>query len=219
MFLAAVLLFLTSQAVAAGKPAEPPPTPAPKATSNTFHSETLHLSYVLPKGLEPQAGMGEAALKDESGKATGVVKTAMQCVTVPLVGLEASNNFRMLTLIRLDETCLGAPIPDEGLGGLAKSTLAESLNRMGNGATMTAPVSYKLGEHNAAVIRGSVKSDKVDATFQALAVCTSVDKNIVCWEFVALKPEVADQLATATVHFDGHDPLAVVPTEVLAKVK
>jgi hypothetical protein len=164
-------------------------------------------------------GLAAAAVKEETDKANGVTKAAMACVTSPVVAADPTENFRMIVLVQIDFACIGQPATEEALSTVVTSTLTESLHRVGDGV-VTAPVRYKVGDYPAAFVRGSVKSDKFSTTFQGSASCVLIDKSKVgCWEFIALSPAAVDALAATPVHFDGHDPMALVPLDVAAKAK
>jgi len=203
-------------------PLSPPPIqvtkPVAAADTVSFRSEPLKFSYTLPAGIHAETNIAEQALKEETDKATGVKKAAAECVSIPLLAMDETENFRMVSVMRMDQTCLGSSTTPSQLGSIATQVLTESLKRLGEPQVGT-PLDYKLGEHGASLLVGSAKSEKLGVTFHAAISCALVEKDIACWEFLAVDPAVLAQLTAIPVHFDGHDPLPVVPAEIIAKAK
>ncbi len=210
MLLAASLLLLTAQS-ASPAPASPP--------SNVVRSEPLKLAYTIPSDLKLQPTLGEESLKAEREKTTGIQRAVADCISLPITAMDDSANFRLLAIMRMDEICMGTPIPSDQLGALATSSLAESLRRIGGDPKLQAPVSYSLADRAASVVSGTAVSEKLSITFHATMACVKLDKNVACWEFLALTPAAVDAMAVLPVVLDGQPSLPVVPVDTLAKTK
>ena len=214
-----MLLLLVLQATS---PSTPPriqaAKPATTADTVSFRSEPLKFSYVLPAGIHAETNIAQEALKEERDKATGVKKAAAECVSIPLLAMDETENFRMVSIMRMDQTCLGSSTTPGELGGISTQVLTESLKRLGEPQVGT-PLEYKLGDRSASLLVGSAKSEKLGVTFHAAISCALVEKDIACWEFLSIDPATIAQLAAIPVHFDGHDPLPVVPAEIVTKAK
>jgi|GEM_PF-5347323 len=215
MPLVTALLFIALQSISAKTPAS---KPVATTVEKPYRSEAFHFTYPIPAGLHPDSAIAEEAIKEEKDKATGAKKLAFQCVQGPLMAMDTQGTFQMAGIIDLDGPCLGATVTAEQLSAVGNGSLTEAMSRFGTGKLL-APVKYKLGEHDASLILGSVVSEKFGATFYAAISCALFDTHVVCWEFLSLSPEGVSKLAAAPVQFDGHDPQPVVPTDVMAKAK
>lgn len=218
--ISALFLLLMGSQTPTPKPATPPP---PAAASAPFTVRLIdgHIVYTVPAGLAQQAGIGDAIVKQETDKqgASAVVKAAASCVSLPVLAMDTSENFRMATIMRLDAKCLGTDISKSPLDSLATAALTESLQRMGGGGKLSPPQTYKLGGHDAVAVRGSLRSDKLGVTFQAVVTCTTAQQDALCWEFMSLAPEVMEALITQPVQIDGGAPIPVVPKDIFTGLK
>ncbi len=103
----------------------------------------------------------DQALQSEKDKANGAAaKAEVSCISLPLTATDASSGFRMISIMRLDGTCLGRPTTAPELGALATSSLTDSLKRFGD-PQIGAAAAFQVADHSAAVLSGSVKSGQV----------------------------------------------------------
>jgi hypothetical protein len=188
----------------------PQSTPTPASATTIFHSDVLHFDYTYDSGFTAQPSVADEAVQSEKDKATGVMKAAISCVSLPLTAIDANNGFRMIMILRMDSACMGQKTTATQLGPLVTSTLTQSLTRFG-APQVSASADYAVAGHPAAAIAGSVKSDKYGATFYATASCLIQGADAVCWEFLASDCSKLPQLIANPVHFDGQSPAALIP--------
>jgi hypothetical protein len=185
----------------------------PSSPTATFHSDALHLDYTYSSVFKPMPAVADQAIQSEKDKATGAVhKAEVSCISLPLTATDSSNGFRMISIMRLDGTCLGRPTTSAELAALATSTLTDSLKRFGDPQTGAAAY-FQLADHSAAVLSGSVVSDKYAATFYATATCLLQGPDAVCWEFLASKCSALPELIAYPIAFDGQPAQPLIPAK------
>ena len=190
------------------------PTPA----TATFHSEPLHLDYTYGGSFTSMPAVADDALKTESGKATGAVKVAISCISLPLVATDPTNGLRMIMIMRVDGTCLGNPPTAADLGTLVTSSLTKSLERFGD-PQMGTSTSYEVAGHPAAALSGTVKSSQYGATFYGTASCLIQGKDAVCWEFLASDCSRLPDLIANPIKFDGQPAQPLIPAKFAQSCK
>lgn len=164
--------------------------------------------------------MGEDVLKAERNKATDDnTKKAAGCTSLAILGMDATENFRIASIIRIDGKCLGVDVGNIPLDRAATGTMQEALARLAPGGKISPPAPYKLGTHDAVAVRGTVHVDQLGLDFQSIVSCTASNNNMLCWQFVALKRDVVDGLAAQPVQFDGEASTPVVAAGVLSVLK
>ncbi len=185
----------------------------PASPTVTFHSDALHLDYTYGSAFKPMPALGDQAIQSEKDKATGAVsKATVSCISLPLVATDSSSGFRMISIMRLDGTCLGRPTTSAELGALATSSLTDSLKRFGDPQTGS-PATFLVADHSAAVISGSVVSPKYGATFYATATCLLQGGDAVCWEFLASNCSALPELIAYPIAFDGQPAQSLIPAK------
>ena len=187
-------------------------TATPSSPTATFHSDILHLDYTYSSSLVADPSLGDQAIQSQKDTTTGLVKAATNCVSLPLTAIDSSNGFRMVVLLRVDGTCIGQPTAPSELAALATNTLTQSLQRFGT-PQMAASADYLLATHPAAVLSGSVKSEKYGTTFYGTASCTIQGKDAVCWEFLANDCSKLPELIAYPIKFDGESPQPLIPAK------
>jgi hypothetical protein len=188
----------------------PQTTPTPSSPTTTFHSDILHLDYTYGSSLIATPKAGDQAIQSEKDKSTGTEKAAIDCITLPLTAIDSSNGLRMILVMRMDGTCLGRLTTASGLGAITTSALTESLKRFGD-PQMGTSVDYQVAGHPAAVLSGSVKSDKYNASFYATASCLLQGADVVCWEFLASDCSKLPALLANPIQFNGQPAQALIP--------
>ena len=185
----------------------------PGSPSATFHSAARHLDYTYSSAFKPLPAVADQALQSEKDKATGAVpKAAVSCISLPLTATDASSGFRMISIMRLDGTCLGRPTTSAELAALATTSLTDSLKRFGDPQTGTAAY-FQLADHPAAVLSGSVVSGKYGTTFYGTATCLPQGADAVCWEFLASKCSALPELIAYPIQFDGQPAQPLIPAK------
>ena len=191
----------------------PQSTAAPSSPTATFHSDALHLDYTYSSLFKAMPAVADQALQSEKDKATGAVpKAAVSCISLPLTATDASSGFRMISIMRLDGTCLGRPTTSAELAALATTSLTDSLKRFGDPQTGTAAY-FQLADHPAAVLSGSVVSGKYGTTFYGTATCLPQGADAVCWEFLASKCSALPELIAYPIQFDGQPAQPLIPAK------
>jgi len=197
----ALLLAATLQAATPGSP------------TATFHSDALHLDYIYSSAFKAMPAAADQALQSEKDKATGAVaKAAVTCISLPLTATDSTNGFRMISIMRLDGTCLGRPTSSSELAALTTSSLTQSLKRFGDPQIGTAAY-FQVADHAAAVLSGSVVSEKYGTTFYGTATCLIQGSDAVCWEFLASKCSALPELLAYPIHFDGQPAQPLIPSK------
>ena len=185
----------------------------PSSPTATFHSDALHLDYTYSSAFKTMPSISDEAIQSEKDKATGAVsKATVSCISLPLVATDSSSGFRMISIMRLDGTCLGRPTTSAELGALATSSLTDSLKRFGDPQTGS-PTYFQVADHSAAVISGSVVSPKYGTTFYATASCLIQGSDAVCWEFMASKCSALPELIAYPIHFDNQPAQPLIPAK------
>ncbi len=198
----AALLLIAAQSLA-----------TPSSPTATFHSDALRLDYTYSSAFKTMPAVGDQALQSEKDKATGAVaKAAVSCISLPLVATDSSSGFRMISIMRLDGTCLGRPTTSAELGALATTSLTDSLKRFGDPQTGAATY-FQVADHSAAVLSGSVVSEKYGATFYGTAACLIQGTDAVCWEFLASKCSALPELMANPIAFDGQPAQPLIPAK------
>lgn len=200
---------LAASALPQSTTVKPTATPAP---TTTFHSDALHLDYTYPSSIATIQGIAESAIKEEKDSATGVVKAAVGCVTLPLTAVESNNGLRMAMIMRMDETCLGTTTSANQLNFVTSSALGGSLKRFGE-PVMGTPTSYQIAAHDAATVSGVVQSEKYGATFYAIASCIIQGNNVVCWELITSDCSKLPEMMAYPVKFEGAPAEALIPAK------
>ncbi len=186
-------------------------TATPTTPTATFHSDALHLDYSYSSAFKPMPAVADQALQSEKDKVTGAVPRAeVSCISLPLTATDSTNGFRMISIMRLDGTCLGRPTTAAELSAIATSTLTNSLKRFGDPQT-GAPGYYQLADHSAAVLSGSVISEKYATTFYATATCLLQGSDAVCWEFMASKCSALPELMAYPIQFESQPAQPLIP--------
>jgi hypothetical protein len=188
----------------------PQSTPTPGSPTATFHSDILHLDYTYDSSFAAMPAVADQALQSEKDKATGATKAAISCVSLPLTATDSSNGFRMIMIMRMDGACLGHLTTTSELGAVATSALTESLKRFGD-PLMGTSVDYQVAGHPAAVLSGSVKSEKYGATFYGSASCLIQGADTVCWELLASDCSKLPGLMANPIQFNGQPAQALIP--------
>ena len=197
----------------AGTSAPPPSQSQPDAATTTFHSDVLHFDYTYSKALIPMAPSETAdAIQAAKNEVTGVAKAAIDCVTDPLAATDSKGGVRVLVILRLNGTCLGAAPPASILGTTVTSTLSQSLSKFGT-PQMGASADYQVAGHSASAVSGTVKSDQLNVTFFGSASCLLHGSDVVCWEFIASDCARVPEMMKYPVAFEGKDPEAVIPAK------
>ena len=185
----------------------------PSSPTTTFRSDALNLTYTYPSTFKPLPAAADNALQSEKDKATGAVaKAAVSCISLPLTATDSTSGFRMISIMRLDGTCLGRPTTPAELSTLATTTLTDSLKRFGDPQLSTA-ASYQPADHPAAVLSGSVVSARYGTTFYGTATCLLQGQDAVCWEFLASKCSALPDLISYPIQFDGQSPQPLIPAK------
>ena len=188
-------------------------TATPSSPTATFHSEALHLDYTYPTSFTPMPAAADQALQSEKDKATGAVpKAEVSCISLPLTATDSSNGFRMISIMRLDGTCLGRPTTSAELAALATTSLTDSLKRFGDPQVGTAAY-FHVADHSAAVLSGSVKSEKYGTTFYGAVSCLIQGNDAVCWEFLTSKCSALPELMAYPIQFDGQPAQPLIPAK------
>jgi hypothetical protein len=191
----------------------PQSTATPSSPTTTFHSDALHLDYAYPTTFTAMPAVGDQTLQSEKDKASGAVaKAAVSCISLPLLAIDSSSGFRMISVMRLDGTCLGRPTTPTELGALATTSLTDSLKRFGD-PQLAATAYFHVADHAAAVVSGSVKSDKYGATFYGTVSCLIQGDDAVCWEFMASKCSALPDLMAYPIQFEGQPAQPLVPAK------
>jgi hypothetical protein len=186
------------------------PTPAtPPATTN-YHSDILRFDYTYSSSFTTETNAADEALKAEKDKSTGVMKAAIDCITLPLTATDSSNGFRMILIMRMDGACLGSTTPPSRLGAVTNSALTQSLKRFGD-PQMGAPADYQVIGHPASTLSGSVKSEKYGLIFYGTASCLLQGSDVVCWEFLASDCSQLPALMANPIQFEGQPKAALIP--------
>ncbi len=186
-------------------------TATPSSPTATFHSDALHLDYSYSAAFKPMPTVADQAIQSEKDKVTGAVpKAEVSCISLPLTATDSTNGFRMISIMRLDGTCLGRPTTPSELSALATSTLTDSLKRFGDPQLSRADY-YQLADHSAAVLSGSVVSTKYATTFYAMATCLLQGSDAVCWEFMTSKCSALPELMAYPLQFEGQPALPLIP--------
>jgi hypothetical protein len=118
----------------------------------------------------------------------------------------------MISIMRLDGTCLGRPTTSPELGALATTSLTDSLKRFGD-PQIGAPAYFHVADHSAAVLSGSVVSEKYAATFYGTVSCLIQGNDAVCWEFLASKCSALPDLIAYPIQFEGHPAEPLIPAK------
>ncbi len=185
----------------------------PSSPTATFRSDALHLNYTYSSVFKPMPAASDQALQSEKDKANGAAaKAEVSCISLPLTATDASSGFRMISIMRLDGTCLGRPTTAPELGALATSSLTDSLKRFGD-PQIGAAAAFQVADHSAAVLSGSVKSDKYGTTFYGTASCLIQGSDAVCWEFLASKCSALPELMAYPIQFDGQPAQPLIPAK------
>jgi hypothetical protein len=191
----------------------PQSTATPGSPTATFHSDTLHLDYTYAASFTTMPTISDQALQSEKDKASGAVpKAEVSCISLPLTATDTTSGFRMISIMRLDGTCLGRPTTSAELGALTTSTLTQSLKRFGD-PQLSAAAYFHVADHAAAVLSGSVKSEKYGTTFYGTASCLIQGSDAVCWEFLASKCSALPELIAYPIQFDGQPAQPLIPAK------
>ncbi len=186
-------------------------TATPSSPTATFRSDALHLTYTYSSVFKPMPSAADQALQSEKDKASGAVaKAAVSCISLPLTATDASSGFRMISIMRLDGTCLGRPTTAAELSTLAATTLSDSLKRFGD-PQVGVPAYYQVSDHSAAVLSGSVTSARYATTFYGTATCLLQGDDAVCWEFLASKCTALPELIAYPIAFDDQPAQPLIP--------
>ena len=188
----------------------PQSTPTPSSPTTTFHNDILHFDYTYSSLLVAAPDVATQSIQSEKDKATGVTKAAISCISLPLTAIDSSNGFRMILIMRMDSACLGQPTSSSELGSLTTSSLTQSLKRFGDPQVGTS-VDYQIAGHPAAVLSGSVKSEKYGATSYGTASCLLQGADSVCWEFLATDCSKLPELMANPIKFNGQPAEALIP--------
>jgi hypothetical protein len=191
----------------------PQSTATPSSPTTIFHSDALHLDYTYSSLFKALPAVADQTLQSEKDKASGAVaKAEVSCISLPLTATDSSGGFRMISIMRLDGTCLGRPTSSAELAALATTSLTDSLKRFGD--PQIGPAAYfHVADHAAAVLSGSVKSDKYGATFYGTASCLIQGNDAVCWEFMASKCSALPELMAYPIQFDGQPAEPLIPAK------
>jgi hypothetical protein len=190
----------------------PQSTPTPGTPTTTFHSDILHFDYTYGSSFAAMPDVASQSVQSEKEKATGVLKAAINCVTLPLVASDSSHGLRMLMILRMDGACFGTPTPASSLGTVTTSALTQSLLRFGD-PQVGASADYQIAGHPASVISGSVKSEKLGATLYATASCLLQGTDTVCWELLSSDCSKLPDLMANPIQFDGQPAEPVIPAK------
>ncbi|HSY37041.1 MAG TPA: hypothetical protein VK814_14895 [Acidobacteriaceae bacterium] len=191
----------------------PQSTAPPTSPTTTFHSDALHLDYTYAAAFTTLPTVADQALQSEKDKASGAVaKATVSCISLPLTATDSRSGFRMISIMRLDGTCLGRATTSAELAALATSSLTDSLKRFGDPQIGTAAY-FHLADHPAAVLSGSVTSEKYGATFYGTATCLIQGNDAVCWEFLASKCSALPELLAYPIAFDGQPAQPLIPAK------
>jgi hypothetical protein len=191
----------------------PQSTATPSSPTTTFHSDALHLDYTYATSFTTMPAVADQALQSEKDKASGAVaKAEVSCISLPLTATDSNSGFRMISIMRLDGTCLGRPTPSAELAALAASSLTQSLKRFGDPQIGTAAY-FHVADHSAAVLSGSVKSEKYGTTFYGTATCLLQGNDAVCWEFLASNCSALPELMAYPIQFDGQPAQPLIPAK------
>jgi hypothetical protein len=184
--------------------------PTPSSPTTTFHSDILHFDYTYDSSFAAMPDVASQSIQSEKDKATGAMKAAISCVTLPLVASDSSNGLRMIMILRMDGACLGTATSATDLGGITTSTLSHSLQRFGD-PQMGTVADYQVAGHAASNLSGTVKSEKFGATFYGTASCLLQGADFVCWEFLASDCSKLPDLMANPIQFSGQPAEALIP--------
>ncbi len=191
----------------------PQSTATPSSPTTTFHSDALHLDYAYATSFTTMPAVADQALQSEKDKASGAVaKAEVSCISLPLTATDSNSGFRMISIMRLDGTCLGRPTTSSELAALTTSSLTQSLKRFGDPQIGTAAY-FHVADHSAAVLSGSVKSEKYGTTFYGTATCLLQGNDAVCWEFLASNCSALPELMAYPIQFDGQPAQPLIPAK------
>jgi hypothetical protein len=191
----------------------PQSTATPSSPTTTFHSDALHLDYTYATSFTTMPAVADQALQSEKDKASGAVaKAEVSCISLPLTATDSNSGFRMISIMRLDGTCLGRPTTSSELAALTTSSLTQSLKRFGDPQIGTAAY-FHVADHSAAVLSGSVKSEKYGTTFYGTATCLLQGNDAVCWEFLASNCSALPELMAYPIQFDGQPAQPLIPAK------
>lgn len=180
----------------------------------TYHDDALHFTLTYPASLTASSAVAEVVELSKKEMKSDAAKKALSCITAPLMALRETNDFALIMVMRMDLECLNVPPAAGILSTLAQSSLRQGLARLGL-STVTATTGYKLDNHDAVFLRGAVTDEDGKETAHGAAVCSLVEKTIVCWEVVAINKGNVTSLIASPVGFDGHPAQPLVPAEVI----
>jgi len=193
--------------------ARPQATATPSSPTATFHSDALHLDYTYSSLFKALPTVADQTLQSEKDKATGAVaKAAVTCISLPLTATDSTNGFRMISIMRLDGTCLGRPTTSGELAALATTSLTDSLKRFGD-PQVGAAAYFQVANHSAAVLSGSVRSEKYGTAFYGTVSCLIQGTDAVCWEFMASKCSALPELLAYPIQFEGQPAQPLIPAK------
>jgi hypothetical protein len=218
-FLASLLLFFGSIAMAAQTPATTPaPIPAaPAATSSpapippSINDTDIGFSYSLPAEWEALAS--QVAKPDVPYPAVEGPKKGNACTQVELTarnGTPAS----VVVVVALPFDCYGQSLTDKNLGDFAAGA-AEGIKQTFD-ITDTVLTNYTLGTHNMWAERasGTVKGQP-NAKYTLEILCTVMTKGAACWMIMAADAGHLSTFENEAVTLDGDAFDALVPPGAL----
>ncbi len=184
----------------------------------TYRDAALGFTYRYPSGFQAQPALpaalakGLAANEDDPNLA--------KCITMPLGLMKgeqtvtAGGELAILTILKIDHTCLGEPGAKDKLGPAAQM-LMKMISPFGRPVTENA-VYYRLDGHDAAFVQGSAAAKVLGEgrMMHEAAVCTLLGTATVCWVLIDTEYKLMPGLVANPVTFDGRAPVALVPKDI-----
>ena len=196
------------QSQSQSSPQSTSPEPAPVYGPSHIQSDSLHLSFDLPDGIQFRKDLTDATNKKFDKKSpTGAPCTLLETIAF---------NPKILNRIyfyHFNGDCIEGGVTQERLRSVAAKGLTGILHASGK-ESMTSPLDFDMAAHPAAVMSGNVFSEANHGVLFGEMACAAVAKDIACWTFVSSTLSKTSRLAAMPVQFDGQPPAPIIPADI-----
>lgn len=191
-----------------GAPTASPATAAPTAALNvtpatqTYHNDTLHVTYSYPAVYTDASAVVGAAFQASLGEMPLGGKDATHCITLPFsVMSTAGGQLSIVLLVRADAGCLKRTFTAEQLPEFTQGEV-QGLSASGAKPQFGEPVSFTVAGHPAQQLKGSFALPTGES-MHAMVTCVLLKPDVACWQFLGSSDESLRTMSGFPVVFDG----------------
>lgn len=183
------------------------PVATPSGAMETWHSDTLRLSYSYPSSFVDASALVGTAMQAGLGDSPEA-----QCIHLPLARMGAGKGSAasgVVVLARADAGCMKKQFTARSVREMTEGEV-KGLTAAGAKGTFGTPDDFTVAGRPASAVKGSFTLP-TGQHMRAMVVCVLDQPDIACWQFISPSADGLAAMTTFPVTFDGQPAASLVP--------